>query len=265
MRGGRPGRRHVLLSSWFLSVLLPVLTPAAAGTDRSWQDQRVSQAILERARGGDEQAFRELTEPYRREVQLHCYRLLGSLADAEDMLQETMLAAWRGLPGFAGRASLRAWLYRIATNRCLNLLRDARRRPAPPVPPFEPPQPTRHGEVTWLQPYPDALLEGIVDADPGPEARAQARESVELAFIAGLQELPPRQAAALILCDVLGFATVEVAGMLDTTGTAVKAARQRARATLRRPVARPAPLSAGERALVRRFAEAFTADDIDGV
>jgi RNA polymerase sigma-70 factor (TIGR02960 family) len=225
----------------------------------------VSQGTLERARGGDEQAFRELTEPYRRELHLHCYRLLGSLADAEDMLQETMLAAWRGLSAFEERASLRTWLYRIATNRCLNLLRDARRRPAAPVPPFEPPQPTRHGEVTWLQPYPDALLEGLVDADPGPEARAQARESVELAFIAGLQELPPRQAAALILHDVLGFATAEVAGMLDTTQTAVKAALQRARG--RRPVAGrpPAPLSAQERELTRRFAEAFTADDIDGV
>ena len=224
----------------------------------------MSQATLERARGGDEQAFRELTEPYRHEVQLHCYRLLGSLADAEDMLQETMLAAWRGLPAFAGRSSLRAWLYRIATNRCLNALRDARRRPAAPVPPFEPPQPTRHGEVTWLQPYPDTLLEGVVDADPGPEARAQARESVELAFIAGLQELPPRQAAALILRDVLGFPTAEVAAMLDTTETAVKAALQRARAR-RLSGAAPAPLSAQERDLVRRFAEAFTADDIDGV
>jgi len=246
-----------------------VLTPGRVETDRSWEDAVVSQATLARARDGDEQAFRELTDPYRRELQLHCYRMLGSLADAEDMLQETLLAAWRALGGFEGRASLRGWLYRIATNRCLNARRDASRRPPPPVPPFEPPEPTRHGEVTWLQPYPDALLEGIAESSPGPEARYQARETVELAFVAGLQELPPRQTAALILRDVLCFSTAEVAGMLDSSEASVKGALQRARATLaeRRAVIDrpPPPRSARERDLTRRFAEAFTADDIDGV
>ena len=161
---------------------------------------------MERARAGDERAFAELTDPYRRELQVHCYRMMGSLTDAEDMLQETLLAAWRGLAGFQERSSLRSWLYRIATNQCLNALRSASRRiPAEPIPPFQPPEPSRRGEVTWLQPYPDALLEGIADTAPGPDARYQATESIELAFIAGLQRMPPRQAATLVLRDVLGF------------------------------------------------------------
>jgi RNA polymerase sigma-70 factor (TIGR02960 family) len=232
----------------------------------------MSQPTLARARAGDQQAFRELTDPHRRELQLHCYRILGSVQDAEDMLQETLLAAWRGLARFQGRASLRAWLYRIATNRCLNALRDTGRRPPPPpVPPFQPPQPTRYGEPTWLQPYPDVLLEGIADTSPGPAARYQAREAIELAFVAGLQQLPPRQRAALVLRDVLGFHTAEVAAMLDSSEASVKGALQRARATLdqRRPTAahqrKPLPCSARERELTRRFADAFQADDIDSL
>src|SRR5580658_9697011 len=185
----------------------------------------VEQATLQRARAGDEHAFRELTDPFWRELQVHCYRMLGSLTDAEDMLQETLLAAWRGLPGLQEQAALRSWLYRIATNRCLNALRAAgRRAPAEPVPPFRPPAPSRRSEVTWLQPYPDALLDGIADPAPGPAARYRATEAVELAFIAALQALPPRQAAALILHDVLGFPTGEVAGMLSTSQPAVKGA-----------------------------------------
>jgi RNA polymerase sigma-70 factor (TIGR02960 family) len=228
------------------------------------------EALLVRAKAGDDQAFRELVEPYGRELQLHCYRILGSLTDAEDLLQETLLAAWRGLAGFEGRASLRAWLYRIATNRCLNALRDnGRRVPPAAVPPFEPPEPTRSTEVTWLQPYPDTLLEQMPDRAPGPEARYQMREAVELAFIAGLQRLPPRQAATLILRDVLGYSTAEVAEMFDTTQTAVKGALQRARTTLeqvRPTVERAAPPgSAQEQDLSRRFADAFTAHDIDGL
>jgi RNA polymerase sigma-70 factor (ECF subfamily) len=186
------------------------------------------------------------------------------------MLQETLLAAWRGLAGFAGRASLRSWLYRIATNQCLNALRDAGRRVVPePIPPFAPPEPTGRGEITWLQPYPDDLLQGVADAAPGPEARYQATEAIELAFIAGLQRMPPRQAATLVLRDVLGFAPGEVAGMLGTSRTAVKGTLQRARAAVdahrgeaghgRRPG------SATERALARRFADAYVAADIDGV
>jgi RNA polymerase sigma-70 factor (TIGR02960 family) len=232
----------------------------------------MGEAILERARAGDQRAFGELTDPLRRELQLHCYRMLGSVQDAEDALQETLMAAWRGLAGFEGRASMRGWLYRIATNRCLNALRDAGRRPpAAPVPPFQPPEPTRQGEPTWLQPYPDELLEGIADPAPGPEARYQAREAVELAFVAGLLGLPPRQRAALVLCDVLGFPVAEAAAMLGTSGASVKGALQRARATLeaRRPAAArrraPRPGSAHERELTRRFADAFEADDIDGL
>ena len=220
---------------------------------------------LRRAREGDEQAFRELTDPYRRELQVHCYRMLGSLTDSEDLLQETLLAAWRGLAGYQERASLRSWLYRIATNQCLNALRGAGRRiPTEPIPPFQPPEPSRRGEVTWLQPYPDTLLEGIADQAPGPEARYQATEAVELAFVAGLQRMPPRQAATLVLKDVLGFGTEEVAGMLKTSPTAIKGTLQRARAALERPIS-PAASPAQERTVSRRFAEAFVAADIDAV
>jgi len=232
----------------------------------------VQEATLERARAGDDQAFRELTDPYRRELQVHCYRLLGSLTDAEDLLQETLLAAWRGLAGFQERSSLRSWLYRIATNQCLNAMRAASRRiPAEPVPPFRPPEPTRRGEITWLQPYPDALLEGIADTAPGPDARYQATEAIELAFVAGLQRLPPRQAAVLVLRDVLGFDGPEVADLLGTSPTAVKGILQRARAALDErhaepgPGREPRPGSAAERALARRFADAYTAADIDAV
>jgi len=225
----------------------------------------VEQTTLQRARDGDERAFRELTDPYRRELQVHCYRMLGSLTDAEDLLQETLLAAWRGLADFQERASVRTWLYRIATNRCLNALRGAGRRiPTEPVPPFQPPEPSRRGEITWLQPYPDALLEGIADPAPGPEARYQATEAVELAFVAGLQRMPPRQAAALVLRDALGFATDEVAGMLGTSHTAVKGALQRARAALdhARAGQAPRPGSATEHDLARRFADAYVAADL---
>jgi RNA polymerase sigma-70 factor (TIGR02960 family) len=209
--------------------------------------------------------FDELIAAHRHELLLHCYRLLGSLTDAEDVLQETLLAAWRGLDGFEHRASPRSWLYRIATNRCLNALRDRGRRiPPEPVPPFQPPRPSRHGDVPWLQPYPDALLEHVPDAEPGPEARYTTRESIELAFVAALQRLPPRQAAALVLCDVLGYPLGEAAPMLDATPTAVKGLLQRARTSLgrHRRDEPPAPGSSEERQLVHRFAEAFTTDDI---
>ena len=133
----------------------------------------MSSAVLDRARGGDELAFREVTGPYVRELHLHCYRMLGSVADADDLLQETLIAAWRGLPAFAGRSSVRTWLYRVATNRCLNAIRDAKRRPpVEPVPPFTPPATSRRGEVTWLQPYPDAWLD---DLEPLRAGRAATR------------------------------------------------------------------------------------------
>jgi RNA polymerase sigma-70 factor (TIGR02960 family) len=232
----------------------------------------VSEVALARARVGDDQAFRELVDPHLRELQVHCYRLLGSLPDAEDAVQETLMAAWHGLPGFAERSSLRAWLYRIATNRCLNARRAASRRlPPVPSPPFDPPVPTCHGEMPWLQPYPGQWQEGTADTGPGPEARYESRETIELAFIAALQWLSPRQAAVLVLRDVLGFSTAEVAAMLDTTVTSVKGLLQRARAGVggglraageQRP---PEPGSAREQAITRRFAAAFAADDIAGV
>lgn len=231
----------------------------------------VSQVALERARAGDEGAFAALVDPYRRELHLHCYRMLGSVADADDLLQETMVAAWRGLDGFAGRSSLRAWLYRIATRRCLNAVRAARRRPPPaPVPPFEPPAPSRRGEVPWLQPYPDAWLGDLPDRAAGPAERYEARETVELAFIAALQRLPPRQTAAVVLSDVLDFSTLEVASALSVTPTVVKGLLQRGRAALdrERPAATrhaPEPGSRTERDLARRFADAFATDDIDRV
>ncbi|MEU2037347.1 RNA polymerase subunit sigma-70 [Nocardia niwae] len=227
----------------------------------------MQQTTLERARAGDESAFRILTDPYRRELELHCYRLLGSMTDAEDMVQETLLAAWRGLPGFQQRSSLRSWLYRIATNRCLNTLRDARRRmPPEPVPPFSPPEPTRRDEVRWLQPYPDSKLD-IADPAPGPEARYTATEAVELAFVMGLQRLSPRQAAILVLRDVLGFPVAEVADLLDVTPTVVKGQLQRARASLDRHRGRTIPRRAApdERDLARRFAAAYLSGDVDGV
>src|SRR4051812_7605673 len=232
----------------------------------------MTEQALERARGGDEAAFRALTDPYRRELHVHCYRILGSVQDAEDAMQETLLAAWRGLEGFEERASLRAWLYRIATNRCLNALRASARRPQRGWErlPFEPPEPTRLGEPLWLEPYPDTLLEDLPDATAGPEARYETKEAVGLAFVSGLQRLAPRQRAVLVLRDVLGFQAGEVAAMLDTSEVSVNSALQRARAALeeRLPADRaraPLPRSAAERDLVARFAAAFESDDVDGV
>jgi RNA polymerase sigma-70 factor (ECF subfamily) len=231
----------------------------------------VSDGALSRARAGDESAFRELVEPYRRELHLHCYRILGSLQDAEDIVQETLLAAWRGLGGFEERASLRAWLYRIATNRCLNALRDRKRRPQEMPTMAEPPKPTRMAEPMWLDPYPDVLLEGLADTAPGPESRYETRESVGLAFAAALQHLPPRQRAALVLREVLGFPASAVAEMLGTTEASVKGALQRARATVDErvpaggPERAPLPGSVHERELVGRFAAAVEQGDTEVV
>jgi RNA polymerase sigma-70 factor (TIGR02960 family) len=229
--------------------------------------------LITRARAGDGDAFRALTEPHRRELLVHCYRMLGSFQDAEDALQDTLLAAWRGLGGFGGRASIRTWLYRIATNRCLNALRSASRRPAKEWdnPEVEPPEPTRLGEVVWLEPYPDALLEGAMDVPLGPEARYEQTEAISLAFVTALQLLPPRQLAVLVLRDVLGFHANEVADMLDSTVESVNSALKRARANLRHrlpPGEReppPAPDSPAERALAARFVRAYESGDVDAL
>jgi RNA polymerase sigma-70 factor (TIGR02960 family) len=231
--------------------------------------------LLSRAQAGDGDAFRELTDPHRRELQVHCYRLLGSLQDAEDVLQETLLAAWRGLGGFIeDRASLRTWLYRIATNRCLNARRSAGRRAAKEwdVPEVEPPEPTRLGEVPWLEPCPDLMLGREVDGSSGPEAHYERTESISLAFVTALQFLPPRQLAVLILRDVLGFRAREVAGMLDATVESINSALKRARAGLhhRLPPAEerqppPTPHSPAEQALTAKFVRAYQAGDIDAL
>ena len=230
----------------------------------------VPDELIARARAGDDDAFRALTEPHRRELQVHCYRMLGSLQDAEDALQGTLLAAWQGLDGYAGRASMRTWLYRIATNQCLDALRSARRRPAQAwdVPGIEPPEPTRLGEVPWLEPFPDVLLEDALGVPLGPEARYEQTESISLAFVTALQLLPPRQLVVLVLRDVLGFHAREVADMLDTTVESVTSALKRARAGLQhsgdheRAPAADSPL---ERALVAEFVRAYEAADIEAV
>jgi RNA polymerase sigma-70 factor (TIGR02960 family) len=236
------------------------------------EDGRVSAELIDRARSGDQAAFEQLVGPYRHEMQVHCYRFLGSIADAEDALQETLMAAWRGLAGFEGRASIRTWLYRIATSRCLNMLRSAGRRPqaGPPVLDAAPPEPTRLGEVVWLEPYPDVLLAGLPDPAAGPEARYAAREAISLAFVTALQLLPPLQRAALILRDVLDFSAREAAGILDTTEQSVSSALKRARATLARemPTADqppPAPDSAAEREVLARLVRAFENGDVDAM
>jgi RNA polymerase sigma-70 factor (TIGR02960 family) len=221
--------------------------------------------LLTRARAGDGEAFRALVEPYRRELHVHCYRMLGSLQDAEDALQDTLLAAWQGLGGYEGRAGLRTWLYRVATSRCLNALRSASRRPAKAwsVPEIEPPEPTRLGEVPWLEPYPDALLPETLL----PEAQYEQTEAISLAFVTVLQALPPRQRAVLILRDVLGYHADEVADLLDTTLPSVNSALKRARTTMqgrlpdREPP--PAPDSPAEQALVARLTHAYAAGDVD--
>ena len=229
--------------------------------------------LVSRARTGDAQAFRALTEPHRRELRVHCYRMLGSFQDAEDALQETLLAAWQGFGGFERRASLRSWLYKIATNRCLNARRSTSRRIAREydVPAVEPPAPTRLGEITWLEPFPDSLFE-VGGVPSGPHVRYEQTEAISLAFVAALQVLPHRQLAVLVLCDILGFESSEVAGMLDTTVDSTNSALKRARANLqshppqaepRRPASARAARSDDE--LASRFARAWESADVDAV
>ncbi len=230
----------------------------------------MSAELLDRARAGDGEAFRRVAEPHRRELQLHCYRMLGSLQDAEDALQDTLLAAWRGLAAFEGRSSLRTWLYQVATSRCLNILRANRRRPLVDLlpPGVEVPEPSRIGEVVWFEPCPDALVSGP-DEPPGPEGRYEASEAISLAFLAALQALPARQRAVLVLRDVLGYRAREVATMLDASEESVTSALKRARASVRRLLAPdagherpPRRGSPEERALVDRLTRAYETGDI---
>lgn len=229
--------------------------------------------LIARAKVGDQDAFAELISPYRKELQLHCYRILGSAHDGEDALQEALLAAWQGLGAFEGRASVRTWLYRVATSHCLDALRAQRRRSQladTPMPHQHLPEPTRHTDVAWLEPYPDLFLEGIADSAPGPEARYETREAVSLAFVTALQLLPPRQRAVLILRDVLGFRAREVAQMLESSEESVTSALKRARATLQSQGATkreppPAPNSDTEREIVERFVRAFEGHDVGAI
>jgi RNA polymerase sigma-70 factor (TIGR02960 family) len=241
-------------------------------------------ALLPLAQAGDGAAFGQLTEPFRRELQVHCYRMLGSAQDAEDLLQETLIAAWRGIGQFEGRSSLRAWLYRIATNQCLNALRGSKaraladRRGAPTLPGVPAaalasmlaalPEPATGDEPTWLEPYPDELLAGLPDATPGPEARYEARESISLAFVTALQHLSPRQRAALVLRDALGYRAAEAAEILDCSLDTVNGSLRRARAALSGLLAgdalsqAPLPGSTAEREVIDRFTDAFERGDV---
>jgi RNA polymerase sigma-70 factor (TIGR02960 family) len=269
--GGQAGRRVGAQPAGRVGSV-PVTAAASGGEVMGgWV---VTTDLLGRARAGDGEAFGQLVEPYRRELQVHCYRILGSAQDAEDALQETLLAAWRGLGGFQERASIRTWLYRIATSRCLNALRSSSRhqRMRPPAPGLDPPEPTRLGEVLWLEPYPDLLLAGLAETAPGPEARYEATEAISLAFVTALQLLPPRQRAVLVLRDVLGFHAREVADMLEATEESVTSALKRARASLHRQLPPagereppPAPNSAVEQELLQRLTRAYETGDVDGV
>jgi RNA polymerase sigma-70 factor, ECF subfamily len=230
--------------------------------------------LLALAQQGDRDAFQRLAEPYRRELHLHCYRMLGSFHDAEDLVQETFLRAWRGLGRFERRASFRTWLYRIATNACLNALasRASARRVLPETqgpPADQMPDGGPATEVPWLEPYPDAALGGLADTAPGPEARYEMHEAVQLAFVAAIQHLPPRQRAVLMLHDVLGWSAAEAAQLLNASVVSVQSALQRARATLekRLPAGRPSPQPVPDdrqRALLDRYLRAWESADIDG-
>jgi RNA polymerase sigma-70 factor (ECF subfamily) len=234
----------------------------------------VTAELIARSQTGDAEAFRQLLDPYRRELMVHCYRFLGSMHDAEDAVQETLLDAWQGLGTFEARSSVRTWLYRVATNRCLKILRSTSKRPpmATPAASFDLPEPSARSEVVWLQPYPDVLLEGLGDTAPGPEARYESKQAISLAFVTAVQLLPPRQRAVLILRDVLGYRSADVAEFLDTTLESVTSALKRARATMHTRLHQfgaeqppPAPDSPTELRLIDRLTRAFQSCDVDGV
>jgi RNA polymerase sigma-70 factor (ECF subfamily) len=231
--------------------------------------------LLAAARAGDERAFQRLVEPHRGELHAHCYRMLGSTHDAEDALQETLLRAWRGLPRFEGRSSLRSWLYRIATNTSLNAVE---KRPKRVLPVDYGPSSDPHGgpggplvESVWIEPYPDERI-ALEDGLAGPEARYEQREAIELAFVAALQHLAPNQRAVLILRDVLGFSAQETADTLDTTTASANSALQRARETVDKRLPEQSQqetlheLGDDEtRELVDTYVDAWLRDDVDTV
>lgn len=246
------------------------LPPASTESDET--------AILDAVRAGDAEAFAAITERYRRQLQVHCYRMLGSLDDAEDLVQETMLRAWRGRLRFEGRSLFRTWLYRIATNLCLNALERAPRRLLPPdvAPPVTadtdtcdvPSEPPSRPELPWLQPYPNRLLELTAPPETEPDAIAISRETIELAFLAALQHLPPRQRAVLVLHDVLGWSAKEAGALLELTVAAVNSALQRGRSTMRTrlPAGRQdwaslSPRTEEERSVLERFMDAWEQAD----
>lgn len=222
----------------------------------------------------DRESFSRLAEPYRPILKLHCYRMLGSMYEAEDVVQETFIRAWSALDGFERRASLKNWLFRIATNVCLNALNSrSRRRSVLPEqlgePSTEMPSGEPESEVRWLQPYPDFELDGIADQSPGPDVRYEMREAVRLAFVAAVQRLPPRQRAVLILTDVMGWPSDEVASLLGGSVASINSALQRARETMRKhyegatPQHRPSEDSS-QKQLVDRYVRAWESVDLDG-
>jgi RNA polymerase sigma-70 factor (ECF subfamily) len=223
--------------------------------------------LVEAARGGDEHAFRALVEPLGRELHAYAYRMLGGFHDADDALQESRLKAWRGLATYEPRASFRAWMYRIVTNTCLDLLKVRSRRVLPqdvsPSVAPGPPTTAPRADISWIEPYPDALLPTV----PSPEQAVRLRESIRLAFVRVVQMLPPRQRAALILHDVLDWRVVEVADMLETTEAAINSALQRARAAIARPRAElsASALAPRHAEVVERFVRAWEGGDFDGL
>lgn len=211
----------------------------------------------------DDVEFARLVERYGRELRVHCYRMLGSFDEAEDLVQETFLRAWRNQGTFEGRASFRTWLYKIATNACLDFLDQSRRRPQTRRAPGDSPSAPANPEIYWLQPFPDRLLEPVAPADDGPDSAVVEKETIELAFLVAIQHLPPRQRAVLILRDVLGWRAAEAAELLEMSVPAVKSALQRARPTMRSHLprrrsewTRSTPATEQERALLQRFMDA---------
>jgi RNA polymerase sigma-70 factor (ECF subfamily) len=232
-------------------------------------------SVLEAVTSGDEAAFGALAETHRRQLQVHCYRMVGSVDDAEDLVQETMLRAWRSRATFEGRTSFRNWLYRIATNACLNAIERSPRRVTAPevVPPTDDPQTTPKWapELPWIQPYPDELLEPRAPGELEPEAVAVARETIELIYLAAIQHLPPRQRAVLVLCDALDRSVRESADLLNMSVTSVNSALHRARSTMRARLPqeeigrRTNSPTADERELLQKFMDAFERADADAL